>query len=309
MLVSYLMGAKVYFKNLFALALACGATYAITNHVHKNKPSPKSECCAGVAAAPTPPPGHEYDEFDLENFMPSLDDFKCMRPPMPLFQSFSIMQDRDDFQSRERAATMDKKPHYDSAQTQVCWTSWSNEAIARAICAEFVRVHSNNLYLINSGNATPRQLFKIDRLFCNLSVSTAYRTAYRNLGVAKKFQFLGGELHENNLYTLNETWKRYPAVPNRIVAEPASETWTDITQGSLIILSKNNYFHTVAYLGTGYVSQYDNRVWVPDPYGKPVVASFYDTKFEYLEYYRKNFDTMHVINMYAILAHLLNSGR
>ena len=305
------MNKKTVLSFVFGTAIGAAAFWGV-NRIARS--CAESVALLNKALSAESRPDNSGEPWCYENCW-CLDAFIVERVPdvrTPMEQVFTNRNRRimeiewHDFQRREYFATRDIEPLFDTTRTEVCFRTWTHGDISAAVINEFLRTHQNNLLLLRKRYATSMELFGLDRLFCNRAIFVSARAANNNMNIPQNLRFLGGRFHENNRWTLEQARRAYGNWPGAITANPPESEWRNIRPGSIIILFRQHYTHAVVAVGNGYVSQFDNRVWVQNPYGRPVVASFFGTRFEYLEHFARLFDNMHVINKHRIMTRKLD---
>lgn len=188
----------------------------------------------------------------------------------------------------------------------VDWANMNNKEIAKLFGETAAKELAMDIDSINCGLATPGKLFGLDHNYCNKSVSDAIVDATRRLKFREN-NFAARPFAKNKgrreaLYNGDHLVNYFASdsIPNTIINNPTVEDFNHINAGSVVRFAN----HSKMFVGIGFVDG-TGKTFVPDPAGRPVIASGYNERFSYF-----NGGICTVVDIARIVEHkLAKTGR
>lgn len=212
-----------------------------------------------------------------------------------------------DVRSGER--TLDRR-YFDPATFKpVDWANMSNAEIGKLLGETSAKELAMDIDSINRRLATPGKLFGLDYNYCNKSVTNAIadataRMKFRNNCYAgRPFAKKAGRV--DALYNGDHLVNYFASdsIPGTVIQNPTVESFKDINPGAVVRFG-GHIGHTKMFIGIGFVDG-SGTIFVPDPAGRPVIASGYNERFSY---YDNDYCT--VIDIAKVVEHnLAKAGR
>ena len=187
---------------------------------------------------------------------------------------------------------------------QINWVNYSNQKVGRVFGQISAKDMGITIDAINHKLTTPGKKYGLDYNYCHKAVTTAYQDAIERSNLKRKGKVeifddaakKAGVLHDGDAF-VNYYTNKYGNVPGAIIKNPTVEDFAKIAEGSLVRFDG----HSKMFMGIGFVDS-DNKVFVPDAHGKPVIASGYDESFKYFDG-----DNCTVVDMSKIVYHKLQN--
>lgn len=209
-----------------------------------------------------------------------------------------------DIHSGERV--LDRRYFDSSTFKPVNWADMSNAEIGKLLGETAAKEMAMDIDSINRRLTTPGKIYGLDYNYCNKSVTNAIIDATKRM----KFRnnCFGGRPFAKNkgrnaaLYNGDHLVDYFASdsIPGTVIQNPTVESFKTINPGAVVRYSG----HTKMFVGIGFVDG-SGTVFVPDPAGRPVIASGYNERFSY---YTNNGCT--VIDISKVVEHnLAKSGR
>ena len=187
-----------------------------------------------------------------------------------------------DVNSGER--TLDRR-YFDPATFKIVdWANMSNAEIGKLLGETSAKELAMDIDSINRRLATPGKLFGLDYNYCNKSVTNAIVDA--TLRMKFRNNCFGGRPFAKNagrreaLYNGDHLVNYFASdsIPGTVIQNPTAESFKNINPGAVVRFGG----HTKMFVGIGFVDG-SGTIFVPDPAGRPVIASGYNERFSYYD--------------------------
>ncbi|MBQ6110570.1 MAG: hypothetical protein IJL05_04270 [Alphaproteobacteria bacterium] len=168
---------------------------------------------------------------------------------------------------------------------RINWVNDSNQKVGKVFGKISAKEMAVAIDAINHNLTTPGKKYNLDYNYCHKAVTTAYEDAIKrsNMKTKGKMDIFDDEAKQAGVLYNGDTFvsyhkRKYGQVPGAIIENPTAEDFARISEGSLVRFGG----HSKMFIGIGFVDS-DNKVFVPDANGKPVIASGYDESFKYFD--------------------------